>query len=134
MMTPTLASLIASLSQSMASPNPSLQKLIENAKAAHDGLPPVTDTYWFSRLNEDQLTLFRLYEAAVDAIGYYCIAHAADIAERERLERAVVEAWYSDPATRNGDSLDEAVERALDALFGYIIAHAETETTHDERD
>lgn len=77
------------------------------------------------------------------ALCDWCVAHAADIAERERLECAVVEArrecerlFHADydgkrpPYLIDVDGVRSAAGRVLDgaetALADYLVAHAET--------
>lgn len=63
-------------------------------------------------------------EAASEALADYCIAHAADIAERERLEAAVVDAyehWQLNDVTRR------EYQSICDKLTAFLIAQADAE-------
>ncbi len=58
------------------------------------------------------------YHDACAALGDYVVSHADDFAQRERLERAVVEAY-------NASNSD--YRHAVDALGEWLVAHAEAD-------
>src|SRR5579859_2815411 len=68
---------------------------------------------------------------AIYDLAKYVVAHAADYAERERLERALVTTVqvFRGEIRVAGDADDDDVIDATVQLVDWLVRHAETETT-----